>query len=566
MEYIVFALMIFAFLALIMLKGFLDERKRKKEFIRWLRNNYGTLPKREEYSQEELEKISHYFKAHKTGDFQIDDITWNDLNMDNIFKQLNYTYSAAGEEYLYYLLRTPMQDTDKIDALEKHVGYFMENAEQRVKFQTYFAQIGKTGKYSIYDYLNYLDLLGERDNRKHFLSILAMILSVMIMFLSVQMGILLLIAVITRNIVTYFKDKNEIEPYITSFAYIFRLLKNVGDMEKLPAEAFEEEMEELKACHKKLSKFSAGSYIIMSPARMNASGNPLELLLDYIRMVFHLDLIKFNNMLAEVRKNIDAIDRMLTIIGYMETTIAIGAYRVSRERYCLPEFDRTKGLKLENVYHPLIANPVKNSIMTERGVLLTGSNASGKSTFLKTVAINAILAQTIHTCLADSYSGALYRIMSSMALRDDLAGGDSYYIVEIKSLKRILNAADKDGNPILCFVDEVLRGTNTVERIAASTQILKSLSGMKVICFAATHDIELTQLLEREYNNYHFEEEIIDNDVVFNYQLKKGRATTRNAIKLLRVMGYEEKIIQEAETLAGNFLRSGIWMSKTEAV
>ena len=200
-----------------------------------------------------------------------------------------------------------------------------------------------------------------------------------------------------------------------------------------------------------------------------------------------------------------------------------------------------------------------HELLTEKGVLITGSNASGKSTFLKTVAMNAIFAQTIHTCMADSYSAGLYRIMSSMTLRDDLAGGDSYYIVEIKSLKRILNTVKEDGNPVLCFVDEVLRGTNTVERIAASTQILKSLSKSSVLCFAATHDIELTHLLEKCYNNYHFEEEIMDKDVVFHYRLLKGKATTRNAIKLLGVMGYDENIIQEAETLAEKFLEEGSW-------
>ena len=110
--------------------------------------------------------------------------------------------------------------------------------------------------------------------------------------------------------------------------------------------------------------------------------------------------------------------------------------------------------------------------------------------------------------MADSYSAGLYRIMSSMALRDDLAGGDSYYIVEIKSLKRILNRLEEEGNPVLCFVDEVLRGTNTVERIAASTQILKSLSKASVLCFAATHDIELTHLLKKYYNNYHLKRKL----------------------------------------------------------
>ena len=83
---------------------------------------------------------------------------------------------------------------------------------------------------------------------------------------------------------------------------------------------------------------------------------------------------------------------------------------------------------------------------------------------------------------------------------------------------------------VLCFVDEVLRGTNTVERIAASTQILKSLCHPGVLCFAATHDIELTELLQKDFDNYHFEEDIRDGDIFFNYRIKEGRATTRNAI------------------------------------
>lgn len=559
MEYIVFAGVIFAIIVLIMLKGFWDERKKKRAFIQWLREHYGELPKREEYKEEELKKISRYFRAHEDIGFHIDDITWNDLDMDEVFKRMNYTYSAAGEEYLYYLLRTPMQDADKAEILEKHVDYFIRNKEERIAYQTLFAQIGKTGKYSIYDYLDYLDLLGERNNGIHYLGILAMVVSLAVMFFSVQYGIILLVVAVSQNIISYFKYKNEIDPYIISFGYILKMIQNVEKMEKLPAGAFAEEMEELKSCRKKMGQFKAGSYIIMSPSRMNASGNPLELVMDYIRMIFHLDLIKFNLMLSEVRKNKESIDKMLTIIGYIEAAIAVGAFRASLETYCLPRFDRRRGMKAENMYHPLLEKPVKNSILTEKGVLLTGSNASGKSTFLKTVAVNAILAQTVHTCMADSYSAGLYRIMSSMALRDNLSGGDSYYIVEIKSLKRILNQIEEKGTTVLCFVDEVLRGTNTVERIAASTQILKSLSRANVLCFAATHDIELTHLLEKYYNNYHFEEEIIDNDVVFHYQLLKGRATTRNAIKLLGVMGYEKEIIREAEKMAEDFLRSGNW-------
>lgn len=98
------------------------------------------------------------------------------------------------------------------------------------------------------------------------------------------------------------------------------------------------------------------------------------------------------------------------------------------------------------------------------------------------VAVNAVLAQTIHTCTAESYHAPVFRIFSSMALRDSIQNGESYYIVEIRSLKRILDAAQTETVPVLSFVDEVLRGTNTVERIAAATQII-DIFCLKAECF-----------------------------------------------------------------------------------
>ena len=249
-------------------------------------------------------------------------------------------------------------------------------------------------------------------------------------------------------------------------------------------------------------------------------------------------------------------------IGYLDAVISIGYFRAALPHYCVPElaegFDEP--LNISEGFHPTIANPVSNSFSQKKGMLVTGSNASGKSTFLKMTAINAVLAQTIHTCAAKSYHGNYYRIYSSMALRDNLASGESYYIVEIKALKRIVDAAAESSQiPLLCFVDEVLRGTNTVERIAASVQILRKLSEHGIYCFAATHDIELTHLLEDVYDNCHFEEEVRDGDVLFSYRLLDGRAHTRNAIKLLEIIGFSDEIIKKADNLAKDFLETGEW-------
>lgn len=559
MEYIIFAAVMAVIVMLFMAKGIYDYKQSEKDFIRKRYSDYGILPQRE-YKPERFEMISHYYQKHADG-FCIDDITWNDLNMDEIFKKMNFTYSAAGEEYLYYLLRRPCMEEEELLHREEIIRFFQEHADERAAHQAMYHKLGRTGKFSIYDYLDYLDGLGKRSNMPHYLALLLLAASIGILFTDVTLGILMLVCVLVFNNVSYFKVKGEIDPYIVSFAYVFRLLDAVKHLKAKTqkTEVLKDEYESLKKSGASMGGFKRGSFIIMSGGRMSGSGNPLDMFFDFVRMGFHLDLIKFNQMLSEIRKHISDIDNMITILGKIEAMIAIGEYRASLEEYCMPVFSKEMVLHADELYHPLINEPVKNTICTSSSVLITGSNASGKSTFLKTAAINSLFAQTIHTCLARQYETALFRTVSSMSLKDDVQGGDSYYMAEIKSIKRILDMNASGEIPVLCFVDEVLRGTNTVERIAASTQILKSLCRNNCICFAATHDIELTHLLDKIYSNYHFSEKIEENDISFTYKIMEGRASSRNAIRLLGIMGYEPAIIEEAEKMAADFLETGVW-------
>jgi len=242
----------------------------------------------------------------------------------------------------------------------------------------------------------------------------------------------------------------------------------------------------------------------------------------------------------------------------LDAMCAVASFRTMLREYCLPEFTENKQYTAVELYHPFLTEPVPATMQTTKSVLITGSNASGKSTFIKAAAMNAILAQTIHTVCAKQYQASFFKVMTSMALTDNLFGNESYYIVEIKSLKRILD--ETNGKvPVLCFVDEVLRGTNTVERIAASSRILHSIANSNALMFAATHDIELTYMLKEYFENYHFEEQILENNILFDYQLKSGRANSQNAIALLGVLGYPEEIINKARKTAAHFLEKGEW-------
>jgi hypothetical protein len=554
MEYIVFLGVMGLFLIILFIKGLLDKRRDRIRFITNIREKFGAR-RNKEYPAGRMDTIAGFFKRHPE-DLCVDDITWNDLGMDEVYKRLNYTFSSAGDEYLYHLLRTPSIDESELDKRERYINNFIDNEKDRVDVAYAIAGLGYSGKYSIHDYIDNLDILGVRKNTLHYLSWVALFIAIGLIFYNPGVGAAAIAGVIVYNFVSYFKEKSQIDPYITSFSYIMRLLQTGDALEKLDHAVWNEEWEIIRSSKAKLNKFRRGSYIIMSSARMSASGNPLDMIFDYLRMCFHVDIIKFNNMLVEVRNHTEDIDVLVKAVGYLDSMLSIAAYRCSLNDFCVPGIGET--LTLEEGRHPLLEDCVPNGIEVKRGVLLTGSNASGKSTFLKMVAINAIMAQSIHTVLAKSYSAPLFYIASSMALKDNIFDNESYYIVEIKSIKRILDRAKGD-IPVLCFVDEVLRGTNTVERIAASTQILKSLAKSHVICFAATHDIELADLLAKYYDNYHFEEEIEDGDVKFSYMIKEGKATTRNAIKLLSVMGYDSSLVESAEKMSAGFLENGTW-------
>lgn len=560
MEYLFFAIAMVAFLAVMFAVEYRNEWKREQIFIKKIYENYGTVELRE-YALERMERMNSYAKRHpKEG--QIDDITWNDLGMDDVFKRMNATLSATGEEYLYYTLRTPKQTKEELQHMEEIITFFMGHPDERVKVQLLLRKLGYTGKFSLYDYIDNLDYLGERSNRKHILVNLLIVLMIALIPVVSTPAVFGLVIAAIYNITSYFKEQKEIDPYIISFAYVMRLI-NIGEKtSKLSLSCMEEELAALKAHVLKLRPIRKGSFWVMSGNKAGTStGNPLDILMDYVRMVFHVDIMKFNKMLFFLRQHVENVDALVSTLGYIESCISVGAFRTSLvDGYCIPEHDvKEQYLSIENGYHPLLTESVKNGIRSKKGVLLTGSNASGKSTFLKMVALNAIMSQTIHTCTAESYSAPFYNIYSSMSLKDDLSSGESYYIVEIKALKRILDKVENSDRRVLCFVDEVLRGTNTVERIAASTQILRSLACDKALCFAATHDIELTELLKDYYDNYHFEERICDGDISFPYKLLIGKATSRNAIKLLDIMGYEQEIIEKARLQAENFVNSGTW-------
>lgn len=537
--------------------NYYEKGKRRKLFLERMMASWGKIPQRE-YSYDELEHIAQFFRKREKEGFYVDDITWNDLDMDRIFALINQSISPIGDEYLYELLRKPVFEEEELKERQRLLEFFSEKEMERHKVQALLAGIRKPGNVSVYEAVSVTKEVEIQGKGFQIVMCGAFFLSLLFFAAMPSPGIFCFLGICILNIITYFMRKQDIDLYLTSFRCVIQLLEAQKNLEKLKIPELASYMEEGKRCRKELRTFQKGSFLVLE---QSSTGGGMEgLIMDYIRMLTHIDLIKFSTMMKAMQEHQEEILGLMKIFGYLDAMISIASFRVSLPYYSIPELEMAGKayLKVENLYHPLLSHPVANSIEAENGILVTGSNASGKSTFLKNIAVNTILAQTIYTVTASEYQAPYFKVMTSMALRDDLERGESYFIVEIRSLKRILDETEKEGC-LLCIIDEVLRGTNTIERIGASSRILAGLDREHVLPFAATHDIELSYILEDLYENYHFEEEVKEHEVVFNYLLKKGRVTTRNAIRLLEMTGYPENLSEEAKKAVADFEETGIW-------
>lgn len=555
MEKIVLFLILICIFLFVVIKGNIDNKKNIEKNKRDFKKNFGKENTRV-WKSGDLDRISYYAK-HREAEQTVDDLTWNDLDMDLIYRQMAYTQSSLGDDFLYYLLKNPVKEELVLEEREKKIVCLNLNQDVRLNMQMLFSGLGHMERFSLAQYLEFLMKEKSGENRKHYIADIFIGFSILLMVFHVGFGLILFFSLILYNVVSYFKDKSYFEPYLVSVRYLFKVLDCAKEIRKeLPVE-WKNEKEELNKILDVIRPIRKNSYLVMSPGRMVGEG--LELILDYLRMCLHLDIIKFNRMLTGLQQYEKELWSLYEILGEIDAYIAVAQYREYLSKTCCPIFVQDKEMEMVEGYHPLIENPVCNSIKVDKCVLLTGSNASGKSTFLKTMAVNVLMAQTIHTCMAKEFKLPFCKLLTSMSLKDSLSMKESYYMAEIKAIKRILDAEVRE-DMIVCMVDEVLRGTNTVERIAASTQILKAMTGKRIMCFAATHDVEMTKTLENEYDNYHFEESLVKGDVQFSYKIKLGKANSSNAIDLLANLGYDDKIVDKARDMVKRFETQGEWI------
>lgn len=525
------------------------ERKRRRQ----LEADFGKKPQ-VYYASGDMEKIRAYFEYRQEQEpdaYCVDDVTWHDLDMARVFVRINPGLSTPGEQYLYDTLRHPALEQKDFEARKRLIEVMEGNLKLRLDVQVILSKLGRTRRADL--------CTSFQPERRGIGNLLAYI------GLAAALVVLVILAAITRDAGIAMTAIILFSFNITSHSFLVRRIQRKFDtvnysvaevfamrrIQRLHNPAIDREME---CAYKAMD----GLQFVLRTGGVSSMG--AGEVGDMFSSILFLDLITYEFLKNRLWIHQKELLTVFQALGQLDVAIAVASWRKSVDFYTVPKlsFDGEAVLDMREMTHPLLEGAVPNDLEMGSSILLTGSNASGKSTYLRTALINVLLAQSLCTALADQYRGSAFYLYSSMALEDDLLAGESYYVTEIKSIRRILEAA-KEKRPILCAVDEVLRGTNTVERIAASSTILEMLFESGVLCLAATHDGELCSILNGKCRLFHFQEEVEDGQMVFDYRIYPGPAHSRNAIKLLELMGFDQELVLKSEHRAQGYMDTGNW-------
>lgn len=544
-----------------------DRRKRREQRKQEFGKDPRELP-RAGKSRDLLEEIGIYLEEtrDRLPKAAVDEVTWNDLEMDEVFLRINHTRSYIGEQVLYRRLhavgekeesgqRKIAEEGEKAGRVqsgnekwEEHLAYFRENETEREELEEALWRIGKERE----DY--YLPMFLKNaacltvEHLWVYRILQFLLFGGLLAALLLQNPNFLVISGVTAllNVSVYAVSKEKYEAYLYALGSVKQLILFqkllCGKTEwrkRFVTKEQEDALRELEGLARTIGKYQG--------KKMGAwSGDVFDLFRDYVIGATLWDITTFGHIVRMIEGRQESLFLLYEAAGQIDMEIAVASFRESLTEYCIP-VQEGSALRAKKLYHPLLAHPVCNDFTQAGCCLVTGANATGKSTFIKAVAVNAILAQTIHTCTASEFAMPGMRVITSMAVRDDLLAGESYYIREVGYLKRIVDATgEDDALPVLCVIDEILRGTNTGERIAASEAVCRYLAGKNCQAVVATHDMELTRRLNEEYRCYHFKSEIKDGDIVFDYKIYDGCGNNRNAIDLLAVMGFPGEIVRRA--------------------
>ncbi|SUY47534.1 mismatch repair protein MutS-like protein [Clostridium putrefaciens] len=544
-----FGAALFSIIVLIFIYNNYIKRKRNKSSD-YINNNLESINQK----KRDFNTISKLFNLlnskHKETNI-IDDQTFNDLDMEKVFSKLDYTLSTPGEQSLYSILRTPLYDSFKYEDRKTLINLFQQDSSTRNKLQSFLYELGKQYKGDILELIyTTSDLNKHKKFLYNFMFVLSCLSLISIGFLK-QYSVMFIIIIYSINMSIHYKANKNILSQVISITYLSKVLscaKNISNMKN----------ENLTYYNDIINTNIEKCNVILKNSRNISKAEGIDILGDYFNVFFLSQVRSYYNIIGDIEDQREYLKEIYSIIGEIDSIISISIYRNLIKDYVEPRFiDKPCFLEAKDLRNPLIENTIPNDFMVNNnGIVITGSNMAGKSTFLKTLGINSVLAHTICTCLAKDYKTSYFNIISSISPSDDITKGKSYYLAEAEAVLRIIDSLN-DKVSTLCIIDEIFRGTNPLERTSASLEILRYIINKNAIPVVATHDLEIAELVGNQYSCYYFSEDVDEeNGLKFDYKIKKGISPTRNAIKLLKYLKYPSIITENADERIRHLLES----------
>lgn len=496
-----------------------------------------------EAAEPDFDLVSRYFYKNSREERAlqfIDAETASDLDLNEVFARIDRTRSRIGQQCLYARLRT-LRGAADAERFGRRVEFFRRERQRSDRCAKTLARLTGEENYHLQNLIFDAPVPIRRIGMIYLLTAAAVASLVGSIF---QPALLFLFgAIYAVNLYLHFSHKLDISVYVLSVGQLRRVLRTARSLcaEQVPG------TDEAAAALR-------GTARVVSRSRMlgigGNGGNELAavagLLLEMAGIAVNAELILYHRLTGCVTQHRDDLHDLFRYIGESDAALSVAHLR-DETPHCTPQFVEGKYFEIRDAVHPLIADCVANTLLLDgTGLLLTGSNMAGKTTFIRTLMLDALFAQTIHTCFASEYKAPYMRLFSSIRIADDIGEGTSYFLQEVRCIKRHLDAAAGDA-PCLFALDELFKGTNTTERIAAGKAVLARLNRGPHVVLVSTHDIELAELLAADaYCLYHFREEIAQGRLVFDYRLHAGPLTTRNAIRILELNDYPTDVIAEA--------------------
>jgi len=505
-------------------------------FLGSIRSDY----KRDFDKTRDFDKSRKYFDMSEKGEYTLDDQTWDDLNMNNVYAKLDRAYSTPGEAALYSMLRNPLLTEEKVKERGRVIKLLKEDNNLRESLSCIFFELNR-------DYKNYLlDMLDQDvivNKAKYYIyTFLGKIIPLITIFLAIFVDKSYMLALLGISSINMLINSTEVKEIKSNG--IFYLRKNIVAAKKIASinnKGIIYYKQQITSLLKNVKGIERSTKLI---GVINMWGGFFE----FISVIFLLEESAYYSISAKIKEEKTVLMDLYYIVGELEALISIAGYKENlKELYVEPTFIKEITLNIKDGVHPLIEDAVANSINIDKGgIVLTGTNMAGKSTFLRMLGVNIILAQTFYFVLAKDYKAPFFNIVTSISPNDDLTKGKSFYMAEVESILRIIKALEKEV-PVFCPIDEIFRGTNPIEKISMSAEILTYINNGKSVSIVATHDRELVDILKKNYGFYYFSEKVdTKKGLSFDYKIKKGISQTRNAIRLLEYMHYPKVITEGA--------------------